>query len=274
MADKTPDRPAAGTGPSAAPPECRLCGGQTALRRAYGVQFAECADCGFVFRVAYNQVEQSAGMGMRGGVGGGHREYWLARMLHDRLGLQCFLLFGTGNSPTLGTLREEGLDVIGCDISQELVAARKDAYGDDAFYTPDELPAERQFDGIIAVEVIEHFAEPRVSMGKIMLHLSPQGVFCGTTDFYLDGAIEEPCNYMKPWTHVAYWSTRSMAYAARLYSRASSFFKMLNPGIMPSLVSGKRWMNKRVFFLYDRAAHGEFFRRLEEEQPTLPIVRP
>ena len=209
--------------------------------------------------------------------GGGYREYYLVQMLMQDLSLESFLLFGTGNTPTFARLREEGVDVVGCDISQDVVDYKTAAFGNDVFFTPGSLPGDRKYDGIIAVEVFEHFGEPRSSLDLLMSLLRPRGVICGTTNFYPGGRIEDENKpgYMSHGGHVAYWSLRSMTCLARNYRRAVASFEMVRPGsLLPDEKYGQLWPNKRVFFIYDAAAHRDYFERLLRTTPILPIDKP
>ena len=130
---------------------CRLCGGGCKARTAYRMAFAECLCCGFIFRRKFDRQRQANGMGMKAGAGGGYREYFLTRILTNDLGLGAnpLLLYGTGNTQTLETLLNEGVDVVGSDLSKELVEDRRKRFGHDRFFYPHELPAGRPFDGFI-----------------------------------------------------------------------------------------------------------------------------
>jgi SAM-dependent methyltransferase len=208
-------------------------------------------------------------MGMEGSwsgpAGGGYREYFLVKMLIQDLGLKSFLLFGTGNAPTFVNLREEGVDVIGCDISRDVVEYKKAAFGDNSFFTPASLPTNRKYDGIIAVEVFEHLTEPKNTFSLLMSRLRPHGVICGTTNFYLGTTIEDnnTPGYMSLKTHVAYWSFKSISRIAQDYDYAVVAFEMIGP-----------WPNKRVFFLYNPHTYQGYFENLLKTQPILPIDRP
>ncbi len=225
-------------------------------KQGYGRSFYQCQECEFIFAIDYDLRTLSKGMGMEGSWsgpgGGGYREYYLVKMLMQNVGLKSFLLYGTGNTQTFADLREEGVDVVGCDISQDVVEYRKAAFGDNAFFTPDSLPADKAYDGIVAVEVFEHLAEPKSAFSLLMSRLNPSGVICGTTHFYPGGAIEDNNNpgYMSHKGHVAYWNPKSMSYIARNYHYAVASFEMIRPGsVLPDEKYGQLWPNKRVFFL-------------------------
>ena len=156
-----------------------------------------------------------------GAGGGGHREYFLATLLRNQFKKTSFLLFGTGNTPTFERLRSEGFDVIGCDITPELVCKRKEEFGEDSFCHPSELP-ERQFEVVIAVEVFEHLVSPLREIGELREHLATGGIVAGTTDFYQGGTIVDNNDpgYMSHELHVAYWSHRSMGFLAENFWHA------------------------------------------------------
>ena len=130
------------------PPQCKLCHGTTKRRRAYGRAFYHCQQCDFIFAVDYDRRGLKTGMGMEGSWagpgGGGSREYYLVNMIMYDLRLRSCLLFGTGNTPTFSNLREEGVNVVGCDISQDVVKSKRAAFGNDSFFTPDSLPFDRK----------------------------------------------------------------------------------------------------------------------------------
>ena len=262
-------------------PRCKLCHGTTKRRRGYGRSFYQCQQCDFIFAIDYDPRILNTGMGMEGSWtgpgGGGYREYYLVKMLMQDLNLRSFLLFGTGNTPTFASLREEGVDVVGCDISQDVVEYKRAAFGNDSFFTPDSLPTEIKYEGIIAVEVFEHLAEPRSTLSLLMSRLWSGGVICGTTNFYTGGPIEDNNNpgYMSHKGHVAYWGLKSMGYIASKYHYAVVAFEMMRPGsVLPDEKYGQLWPNKRVFFLYDPIAHQRYFQNLQKTTPILPIDKP
>lgn len=263
------------------PPLCKLCHGTTKGRRAYGRSFHQCQQCNFIFAVDYDPILFNVGMGMEGswtGPGsGGYREYYLVKMLMQELSFRSFLLFGTGNTPTFARLREEGVNVVGCDISQDVIKYKRAAFGNDSFFTPGSLPVDRIYDGIIAVEVFEHFAEPRSSFDLLMSLIRPNGVICGTTNFYPGGPIEDDNKpgYMSHKGHVAYWSLKSMTSIGRKYQRAVAAFEMIRPGsVLPDEKYGQLWPNKRVFFIYEPSIHQSYFEVLLKSTPVLPIDKP
>jgi SAM-dependent methyltransferase len=252
------------------------------MRRGYGRSFYQCDQCDFIFAIDNDPRILNRGMGLEGswsGPGaGGYREFYLVKMLMRELKLRSFILFGTGNTPTFASLRAEGVDVVGCDISQDVVEYKRAAFGEDSFFTPDTLPGDRKYDGIIAVEVFEHFGEPKSSFNLLMSQLRPNGVICGTTNFYPGGPIEDDNKpgYMSHIGHVAYWNMKSMAWIAKNnYQRAVASFEMVRPGsVLPDEKYGQLWPNKRVFFIYNPNAHQSYFENLLKSTPILPIDKP
>ena len=208
--------------------------------------------------------------------GGGYREYFLVKQLHRDLGKKSFLLFGTGNTTTFSRLRSEGIDVTGCDISQDVVAYKKKEHGDQSFFTPETIPSDAKYDAIVAVEVFEHFVDPLASWRLLMSKLADGGIVCGTTDFYRGGSIEDDNKpgYMSLKGHVAYWSERSMSTLAARSDYAVAAFELVRPGsVLPDERFGQLWPNKRVFFIHP-LGHAQYFQTLYEQTPILPIDRP
>jgi SAM-dependent methyltransferase len=263
------------------PPKCKVCGEKTRRRKAYWRTFYQCQECFFIFAIDYIPRVLQRGMGMQGSWsgpgGGGFREDYLVRMLIRDLGMARFLLFGTGNTPTFATLRKEGIDAVGCDISSDVVEFKQREFGNNTFFAADTLPAHTRFDGIVAVEVLEHLTAPKETFSMLMSHLKPGGVICGTTNFFLGGTIEDGNDpgYMSNRGHVAYWSSRSLNRIASDYGYVVAEFEMIRPGsVLPDEKYGQLWPNKRVFFVYDPAVHQSYFGNLLKEEPILPIDNP
>ncbi|MCX6021468.1 MAG: methyltransferase domain-containing protein [Chloroflexi bacterium] len=257
---------------------CGVCQAETELfQMAYGKQWYRCPDCGFL------QAELTKGLttdlrrgeGFAAGEGeggGGYREYWTARLLHDDLGLPNVLLFGTGNTPTLASLLSEGVETWGCDFSADVMADRQARHGQDRFFHPFNFPS-RQFDVVIAVEVLEHLTTPMRTLRTLRTHLSTSGVIAGTTDIW-DGTPIGDHIYLDSDFHLVYWSPSSLKAAAAQLGLEVALFELIRPGsVLPDEKFGILWPRKRVFFLYP-PEHRGYFAALRERHPILPIDRP
>jgi SAM-dependent methyltransferase len=261
-------------------PRCKVCGSATTAEQAYSRPFHRCTDCTFVFTEDFDRATLDRGLGMEGSWtgpgGGGYREYYLVKMLADELDMRRFLLFGTGNTPTFARLLDEGVDVVGCDISPDVVAHKKSQHGDETFHTPDQLPPRRSFDGIVSVEVFEHFVEPKQSLALLFDRLNDGGVICGTTDFFPGTSIEDDNDpgYMSHEGHVAYWCERSLGRMVEPLDREVTAFEMVRPGsVLPDEKFGQLWPRKRVFFIHEAACRPYFAGKFART-PILPIDQP
>jgi len=259
-------------------PECKVCGGTTEHKTAYNRNFYRCRECTFVFALDFSPEPAKRGMGMEGSWtgpgGGGFREYYLAKMLSKELGKEKILLFGTGNTQTFEKLRNERMQVVGCDVSQDVVNYKQEKFGKETFFTPDNLPDDIHFDVIIAVEVFEHLSNPKETFTMLLAKLESNGIICGTTDFYQGGQIEDgnTPGYMSLGGHIAYWSTQSLGYICTAFDRSLTTFEMVRPGsVLPDEKYGQLYPNKRVFFIYTAKDHHEYFSLLQKCSPILPI---
>ena len=256
---------------------CKICNGVTEpFQTAYNKFWHRCPECDFlqaeITRKIFEQLNKGEGLAAGTGPGGGgFREYWIAELLRNELGLSKVLLYGTGNTPTFQKLHGMGVDVWGCDISNSLVASRSKSYGKRFFHAA-ELPSE-QFDAIVAVEVFEHLMTPLKTLKTLSAHLTDDGIIAGTTDFYEGGDIADHV-YIKSQWHISYWSKKSISIAANSIGRKAALFKLECPGsVYPDEKFGLLWPRKRVFFLF-RDKHAEFFRNLSNRHEVLPINRP
>jgi hypothetical protein len=260
---------------------CRVCQARCdPLDSVFGKLWFRCRECGFVQAELSDTLyaDLSSGEGLAAGTGaggGGYREYFLSRLLHDELELSSILLYGTGNTPTFARLMDEGLDVYGCDLSRDLIRLRNEAFGDSRFFHPDELREDAHFDLIVAVEVFEHFPAPLRSLRLLRDHCTMQGLISGTTDFY-DGSRISDHAYLKPRLHVAYWSETSLRTAGGLIGLPFlQLFELVSPGsVKPDEKYGMLWPRKRVFFMYSSQEYDEYFSELRKRDPILPIDRP
>ena len=232
-------------------PKCLVCDGTTQFRTGYGRPFAQCVVCDLVTALDADQRSTRRGMGLVGSwsgpQGGGGREEHLVRLLQRAIGSQSFLLYGTGNTPTLDRLLADGIAAYGADVDNEVVALKQAQHGLERFFHVDRLPRHLKFDAIVAVEVFEHFTQPTSSLGAIFELLAPHGVVCGTTDFFNGTEIEDGNDpgYMRLRSHVAYWSKRSLVVASRRHGYETAFSKLTDP----TGRSSSKWKNKHAFFL-------------------------
>lgn len=85
----------------------------------------------------------------------------------------------------------------------------------DPFYAPDPTPLEeeRRYDGITAVEVVEHFHEPRRELDRLFSLLRPSGYLAIRTGVYTG----DPPTFTEWWyrrdpTHVSFWTAKTIAW--------------------------------------------------------------
>lgn len=260
--------------------KCLICNGTTCIENIYMRDFFICQSCSFVFSTDYEINNIIKGMGMEGSWtgpgGGGFREYFLVKLLSQELGAKSFLLFGTGNTPTFEKLLGEKYDVIGCDISENVVRYKKEKHGENLFFTPDTLPKDKKYDAIIAVEVIEHFHKPLKIFYFLHSLLNKSGTICGTTDFFIGKTLRESdtSEYMKSKGHIAYWNNSSLSRLSKNFQYLVTDFELIRPGsILPDEKFGKLWPNKRVFFIHS-LENKEYFLQKKSVSPILPIDNP
>lgn len=197
---------------------CPICGSKDPFVRVhgYGRTFLRCPDCSHLWAHDYSQARAGFGMGMNGWGGGepdtgGDTEEFLARFCVERFGSRSILLFGTGPTRAYRILRNEGFDVYGCDVSEDVIAYRQSEFGADRFFHAKHAKS-GQYDVVIATEVIEHFFNPMASFREIKRLIAPGGIFCGSTGFSRNGEVDDDSGfgYMRHRGHVIYWSKPSL----------------------------------------------------------------
>ena len=257
---------------------CKVCNSEVVdYKIAFNKKWFKCTKCEFLqAEISANLKNKlKAGEGFRAGTGaggGGFREYFLSQMCIRDLSARRILLYGTGNTKTLESLLTQGVDAYGCDYSQELIVDRKNKFGEERFFHPDEMP-KILFDAIVAVEVVEHFDSPFDQIGNLMRCLTRRGVLTGTTDFWDRSDIRNHI-YIKSDLHIAYWSNKSLTTAANIFGYNSKLFELICPGsVKPDEKFKLLWPRKRVFFLYPDT-HKEYFIDLYKKYPILPIDKP
>lgn len=259
------------------PELCRLCNNITLpFKTAYGKFWYRCPSCNFLQAKLSKRmikiINKGEGFKAGGGVGGGgYREYWISNLLLKELNLNRILLYGTGNTLTFPKLYEKGIEIWGCDISENLIAFRQSKYGQRFFHIKNYPPI--KFHAIIAVEVFEHFLNPLQTIDLLEKHLTEDGIIAGTTDIY-DGSDISEHFYLLPPLHISYWSEQSFKKVAATIGRLVSFFELECPGsVYPDEKFGLLWPRKRVFFIYPMK-YSAYFIELGNRYPVLPINKP
>ena len=258
---------------------CRVCGGKTFKEMAYNRIFVKCSSCNFIFSGDFPEFTANIGMGMSGSWGGaekgGEREDYLVRMLANDYGKKTFLLYGVGSTLAFPVLLQEGFDVYGCDVSEDVIRYRQSQFGKERFFHARELQTKiDRFDAIVACEVFEHFCNPKKWITRIVHSLRKDGIICGTTNFYLGKGIEDTnsIGYMGLAGHVAYWSEQSMEKMFNAFNMALVAFEMICPGsIKPDPKYNLLFPNKRVFFLSSNSESMDKLKVLKMVVPVLPI---
>jgi SAM-dependent methyltransferase len=199
---------------------CPVCTGKPPFdeTRAYGRVFLRCRNCCHIWAHDYSRARAGFGMGLSGWGGGepdsgGESEIFLSRFSAENFGSKSVLLFGTGPTRAFRVLHDEGFDVHGCDVSRDVISFRQREFGESRFFHV-EAAGQRQYDLVVATEVIEHFFDPMGELTSIARLCRKDGVFCGSTGFSSSGEVEDGgAGYMSPRGHVIYWSERSLGRA-------------------------------------------------------------
>ncbi len=260
-------------------PKCRICLGEVKKRIAYKRHFVECGSCGFIYTGDFPAFVANIGAGMSGSWGsadsGGEREDYLVRFLYRELHKESFLLYGVGSTLAFPVLLSEGFDVYGCDVSESVIEYRQKEYGKERFFHVHKLmETNKKYDVIVACEVIEHFNRPMESIKDIVNSLGTNGIFCGTTNLFPGGRIEDgqTIGYMSLRNHVAYWSERSLSHILDKFGLNLITFEMICPGsVKPDRKYNDLFPNKRVFFTSSDKKAMNDLNNLKMEVPILPI---
>lgn len=258
---------------------CPACRGQGTRRVGYERVFLECEKCGFLW--CHDEPEWAArrGMGLSGSWGGpergGERDDFLVRFLNaNGTPRQRVLLYGTGTTLVFRVLHQEGFDVYGADVSDEVVAYRATEFPKRFLHATSIERSAGAFDIITACEVFEHLHDPHRWLGALVRNLTPTGALCGSTNFYPGfGPIEDnqAIGYMSLGGHVAYWSERSLATALARDGLETVFFELVCPGsVKPDLGTNSLFPNKRLFISSRDTELIEHLRTLREREPVLP----
>lgn len=172
--------------------QCKVCQSRAELfQQSHGRWWYKCPECSFLqseithhqWRALHQGEGFTAGTAQSGAAlagfnagtsDGGYREFWISKLCLERLGLNEVLLYGTGNTSTFQKLKDDGMQVYGCDFSHDVIAARRQQYGQNCFFHPDAFP-DMTFAAIVAVEVFEHLASPLKTFRLLCSHISKDG---------------------------------------------------------------------------------------------------
>lgn len=261
-------------------PDCPVCDTPHPSRRVgYGRPFLQCTSCGFLWCHDWPTAVETAGMGLAGSWGGpekgGERDDFLVRLLNEDHKRRRVLIYGAGTTLVFRVLHDEGFDIYGADIGPDVVAYRAREFPGRFLQANDLAISELGFDIITACEVFEHLHEPRRWIGSLVHNLTPNGVLCGSTNFYPgSGSIEDDqrLGYMSTRGHVAYWSATSFDQICGCFGMQTVVFEMVSPGsVKPDPTYGMLFPNKRVFFASRDEEIIDRLRTLKETTPILPI---
>jgi 2-polyprenyl-3-methyl-5-hydroxy-6-metoxy-1,4-benzoquinol methylase len=152
-----------------------------------------------------------------------HNADGMIKQLHKYIAdAEAILDYGCGTGLLLARLAEQGHRVAGSDTSeQSLEGVRHRLQRYDSFlgaFTPDALLAEgRQFDAILAVELVEHLPDAWLDhvLGILRRLLRPNGRVVVTTpnqERLEDSMLMCPCcrSVFHRWQHVRAWSQASL----------------------------------------------------------------
>jgi 2-polyprenyl-3-methyl-5-hydroxy-6-metoxy-1,4-benzoquinol methylase len=118
-----------------------------------------------------------------------------------------------------------GYEVAGCDVSESGIAIAQQALGNDArlecLSVYDDLAATfgRDWDVVIAAEVIEHLYSPRDLLKRVRGLLRPEGTLILTTPYHgylknialaASGALDRHFTALWDGGHIKFWSYRTL----------------------------------------------------------------
>ena len=111
----------------------------------------------------------------------------------------CGLDFGSGPGPTLSVMFEEA------GHSMEIY---------DPFFAPETTVLQRQYDFIVASEVVEHLHYPRRELNRLWSCLKPNGLLGIMTKRGIDQEAFSRWHYKNDQTHVCFFSTETFQWLA------------------------------------------------------------
>lgn len=149
---------------------------------------------------------------------------WGVGQALSRYGAKTVLEAGCGLGYFTYALRRGGYDILGLDISREAVEKARQAYGD--LYVAESVEsyassANKKFDAIVMVEVIEHLEDPLTTLESAARLLSPGGAIVLTTPNRTYYGHDKPWSTDLPPVHLWWLSEDSIhTIAERIGCRA------------------------------------------------------
>ena len=145
-------------------------------------------------------------------------EWILRRTLELKAGARTALDVGAGAGLLVAACRRRGLDAVGVEPSRSLVEAAPRANGVELLHgvLPHPQLAQRQFDLVFLVDVLEHVADPLALLRHCAARLAPGGLFVVVTPDV--GSVAAQALGRRWWhfrlAHVGYFNRRSLQKAA------------------------------------------------------------
>ncbi|MBX9595765.1 MAG: class I SAM-dependent methyltransferase [Roseomonas sp.] len=179
-------------------PACGTAAPTATVLRNHGLDLLTCPGCGLTYTrqvmeesadAARYQASELDIEAMRLRSSGPYLEletararYYLARLAEHGGAGGTLLDIGCGTGTTLVEAQALGWTVLGLEPGRAAAAVARDRLGPKGRdrviegYFPDDLPAaERRFDAIAILDVLEHFVDPVAFLGTIRRHLAPGG---------------------------------------------------------------------------------------------------
>ncbi len=193
---------------------CRLCGAVTEpfWRSPQNRTYTRCPECGLIQRpeaelpgAAEERARYETHQNSHDNAGyvAYQRRFAEATVLARMQPPAAILDFGCGPGPVLADLlSEQGFEVATYD----------------PFFAPDSTALDRTYDAVCAVEVAEHFHNPRESFEALSHLVKPGGWLFLRTELF-DGTREEFSNwwYTNDFTHVAFYGSETLVVIAKLF---------------------------------------------------------
>lgn len=241
---------------------CEICNTESVyFERQFNKDWYLCPNCNLLQYSVSKQEELTLDKGESAGAKSStysnihRREEFFCRLFLESLSLKDALLYGIGWSLTYQKLKNNGFNVVGCDLWRPLIQERKKQYGENSFYHRDGLPLIK-FDLISAFEVFEHFIHPVREVGLMVDRLKDEGVIIGCTDFWHGGSLENHPSHDKSYwqhkTHVTAWTWKSMNALADRFGLNTYYCK----------IDHQHYSSKVFFIIYRGNKFEKFIRGL------------